>query len=339
MTPEHSEDTEHAADLPGPPTDGVLRMRTPEVDLARAWIAETLLYPVHLEPLGDPEHFDFAMSGLRLGPVTFSTLTYHAHVRSRCDSLGVAYHLNLPTAGRIVQSHRGETHACTADEGRVPVFEPTGPLAGELDAEAAVLALGFDRQAVESALEEHLEHSVRPLHFPGGFDPHSGHGRALGALARVLRDELAAPSGLLRRPAVAAQFAETLLTTMLHATPHQYAEELVRPTPRTRPRPVKRAVDAMHADPAHPFTVRELARLAGVSARSLQAGFKQHLDTSPMAYLRRLRLERAHLDLTAPGPPLSVTEVAGRWGFTHLGRFAAVYRARYGTLPSHARRP
>jgi AraC-like DNA-binding protein len=30
----------------------------------------------------------------------------------------------------------------------------------------------------------------------------------------------------------------------------------------------------------------------------------------------------------------TVAEVAYRWGFTHLGRFAHDYRSRYGELPS-----
>ncbi|WP_181138727.1 AraC family transcriptional regulator [Streptomyces sp. Ru73] len=312
--------------------------RTTDVERARAWIADALSYPVMLDPLVAPEDFDFTTSAVRLGPVTVASVAYGTDVLSRSEGLGVAYHVNVPVGGQAVQSHRGEVFRATAAEGRVPVFEPTGALAGELDAEAEVLALSFDRHAVEAALEEFLEHPVRPLHFPGGLDLLNGRGRTLAALARTVAGELAEPSGLLDHPPVAASFADSLLTAMLYATPHQYREELADPATRTCPRPVKRAVDAMQADPAHPFTVRELARLAGVGPRSLQAGFKQHLETTPMAYLRRLRLERAHADLVRFGPAVSVTEVAGRWGFTHLGRFAAAYQSRYGRLPSQAHR-
>ncbi|MFI8993854.1 AraC family transcriptional regulator [Streptomyces sp. NPDC053542] len=317
---------------------GLRTFRTADVEHARAWIADTLSYPVVLNPLTDPADFAFAMSTLPLGPVTLATLTYGADVLSRSEGLGVAYHINVVRSGQAVQSHRGEVFRATATDGRVPVFEPTGALTGELDAAAEVLALSFDRQAVESALEEHLEHSVRPLHFPGGLDPYHGRGLTLVSLARSLAGELTAPTGLLAHPAVVTGLADALLTTMLYATPHQYREELADPAARTCPRPVKRAVDAMQADPAHPFTVLELARLAGVAPRSLQAGFRQHLETTPMAYLRRLRLECAHRELVSAGPAVSVTEVAGRWGFTHLGRFAAAYRARYGKLPSQVHR-
>jgi transcriptional regulator GlxA family with amidase domain len=91
----------------------------------------------------------------------------------------------------------------------------------------------------------------------------------------------------------------------------------------------------MEADPAHPFTVTELARAAEVSVRALQNGFHRHVGVSPMAYLRQLRLARVHDELRRADPSrVTVADVAHRWGFTHLGRFAGAYRAKYGAAPS-----
>lgn len=73
---------------------------------------------------------------------------------------------------------------------------------------------------------------------------------------------------------------------------------------------------------------------AGVSARSLQASFRAALRTTPTAYIRSLRLERARADLADSGAVSTVTDVATRWGFTHLGRFAVDYRNRFGESPS-----
>jgi AraC-like DNA-binding protein len=52
-----------------------------------------------------------------------------------------------------------------------------------------------------------------------------------------------------------------------------------------------------------------------------------------MRYLRDVRLARVHDDLFRD-EPTTVAAVAYSWGFTHLGRFAALYRARYGVAPS-----
>jgi len=106
------------------------------------------------------------------------------------------------------------------------------------------------------------------------------------------------------------------------------------PGPR-RPRPVKRTLDAMHAEPWQQFTAADLAGIAGVGVRVLQESFRQHVGMSPLAYLRRLRLEGVHAELLRGDPwQMTVSEVAHRWGFTHLGRFAGAYRARYGVSPS-----
>jgi transcriptional regulator GlxA family with amidase domain len=134
---------------------------------------------------------------------------------------------------------------------------------------------------------------------------------------------------------IGERLCECVTAGLLLAVDHQYRDELLCPGPSTRPRTVKRAIDAMEADPAHHFTVTELAQAAEVSARALQDGFRRHLDMSPMMYLRQLRLVRVHDELRRADPGrVTVADIAHRWGFTHLGRFAGTYRAKYGVPPS-----
>jgi transcriptional regulator GlxA family with amidase domain len=107
------------------------------------------------------------------------------------------------------------------------------------------------------------------------------------------------------------------------------------PIDRSRPRSVHRAITVMEQDPARPFTVDELAGAAGVSVRSLQQAFRRHTGRTPTEYLRNLRLTGVHGDLIEADPQVAtVADVAQRWGLTHLGRFAAAYRARFGVNPS-----
>ena len=59
----------------------------------------------------------------------------------------------------------------------------------------------------------------------------------------------------------------------------------------------------------------------------------------PIAWLKRLRLDRAHADHEAADPAsVTVTEIAAKWGFLHQGKFAAQYRARFGATPSETLR-
>ena len=63
-------------------------------------------------------------------------------------------------------------------------------------------------------------------------------------------------------------------------------------------------------------------------------GFQREFGKSPMQVLREARLDTAHYELTVRQNTPSVTDVAYQNGFSHLGRFARDYKARFGHLPS-----
>jgi anti-anti-sigma factor len=84
------------------------------------------------------------------------------------------------------------------------------------------------------------------------------------------------------------------------------------------------------------ITVADIAGASFVTVRALQMSFRRHLDTTPLGYLRRVRLECAHRDLLDADPDQdTVTGIAARWKFSTASRFSAYYRALYGVLPSH----
>ena len=90
------------------------------------------------------------------------------------------------------------------------------------------------------------------------------------------------------------------------------------------------------ADELDPIpTVSDLAAGVGVSDRWVRAAFQSVYGVSTSAFLRARAMDGAHRQLRAAAPDrLSVTEVAVNWGFWHLGRFSATYRAYFGELPS-----
>jgi AraC-like DNA-binding protein len=106
------------------------------------------------------------------------------------------------------------------------------------------------------------------------------------------------------------------------------------------PQPLRRALAFIDEHAGDPITLNDIAVAARLSPRGLQAAFRRHLDTTPLAHLRTTRMERAHRDLQHADPRdgTSVAALAARWGFTHLGRFATDYKRRYGDYPSHTLR-
>ncbi|MEU4242334.1 helix-turn-helix transcriptional regulator [Actinoplanes sp. NPDC026619] len=155
-------------------------------------------------------------------------------------------------------------------------------------------------------------------------------------LFRVFTDVFDDLRSALHSPLITRPLSEAMITTLLYAADNPYRELLRRPVRPARPRHVRVAIDAIRSEPERPYTVASLAALSGVSVCSLQQGFREHLGMSPLAYLRRVRLHRVH-DQLERGEGATVAEAAHRWGFTHLGRFAAAYADVYGVAPSVTR--
>lgn len=85
----------------------------------------------------------------------------------------------------------------------------------------------------------------------------------------------------------------------------------------------------------HEITAERLAQHAGLSVRSLYMLFEKQAGMTPKACIRKAKLEQVYVTLMDPASRVAnVTAVALEFGFTHLGRFAELYRQTFGILPS-----
>jgi AraC-like DNA-binding protein len=91
------------------------------------------------------------------------------------------------------------------------------------------------------------------------------------------------------------------------------------------------------------FDSRELAALYGITPVTLQNGFKTLTGFTLQKFFRILKLNLAHSELVASAKgEKTVSQIASRWGFTHLGRFSGYYKELFGESPSETlakRRP
>jgi AraC-like DNA-binding protein len=245
---------------------------------------------------------------------------------------GAGYHVNVLLAGRIASASDDEEAVSTAGDATVFAPHRTHRLAHCAEG-STQLGIRVDRLLVDAELEALLGRPVRaPVEFDLEFDLTSSAGRAWRASLDLLLAELDNPDGLIARPAVRSYHERLLATGLLFAQRHSYTEALQTGGAPVTPRSVRRVIDMVESNPQEPYTVGDLARAAGVSARRLQETFREYVGTTPMAYLRSVRLDRVHEELQAGA--VGVTETAHRWGFTHLGRFTSAYREKFGVLPS-----
>ena len=92
-----------------------------------------------------------------------------------------------------------------------------------------------------------------------------------------------------------------------------------------------RAVAAMHANPAHPWTVGELAELAAMSRTSFAVRFKRVVGQAPMTYLMGWRMLRAADRLARTSDP--VARIAEEAGYASESAFAHAFKRETGRSP------
>lgn len=270
----------------------------------------------------------------RVGAVTVGELRFGDEVRLlRSESSG-GYLVYVPLTGRMTTEHAGVV--ATGSISRAIVHRPCGPATVDrIRPFTTVLVVRLERDAVEHHLQVALGRAVGVVEVAPWLDLTIRRGRTWLGLMQLMLDDIVEPDGAAADPTTAARLAAGAIGGFLSAADHPHRKELIRPERYRWPRPVRRAIDAMQADPAFPFTVADLAHASGVGVRALQGAFHRTTGTSPMGYLRDLRLARAHDDLRRARPDTeTVADVANRWGFSHLGRFAAAYRQQYGVAPS-----
>jgi AraC-like DNA-binding protein len=98
---------------------------------------------------------------------------------------------------------------------------------------------------------------------------------------------------------------------------------------------INRVVQWIHANPAEPIRVEELARRAGLSVSAFHRTFKAVTGSSPLQFQKQLRLVLARQLLVAED--ISVTRAAFTVGYECAAQFNREYRRLFGAPPGRDR--
>jgi len=276
------------------------------------------------------------LNALKSRQMTFGYLTYQADAELTMPPTEDCYIVNLTLGGRTLASRRDSAHEQTAGNERGVVLLPHMAHRVRWSADAEQLHLKVLRSTLEPHLADLLGKPVTGVvDFNFGLDLTTSTGQGLLRSALFLATELDSSAGLTPMPLARAQLEAYVLSSLLYAGCHQFSDALagkddVRRLGRLTP-VVRYIEDNADAE----LTPGILARVACVSVRTLHAAFHQQLGESPMAYVRRIRLGRVRDELLRSDPSkVQVTDIAMRWGFLHLSRFARQYREQFNELPS-----
>ena len=181
--------------------------------------------------------------------------------------------------------------------------------------------------------------SPAPLRFQS-FHPVTQGAQTLWSTTLRYVDGVLADPDAAAQPLLMSSVARTLAATVLAVFPNTLVSAPTSKDHQDAHRGTLRlAIAYIDEHACSDITVADIAEASHVTVRSIQLAFRRHLDTTPMAYLRQVRIKHAHAELAGADPvSTTVTAVAHRWGFANLGRFTTAYRQAYGILPSQTLR-
>jgi hypothetical protein len=274
-----------------------IRRATKDRDEAEQIITELYL-PIRLDISKGSAPLGMKVAGLRLGALTAGRLTYGRRVRLRTAD-AEHFHVNIPLRGRAA-SRSGTGEPVTTGPGEGLVFSPGAPAEISWSAGCEQLCLMIPRACLEVELEQLLGRSLGGrLAFDFVADLHSPLGRRWRTVLNLLVDELDHPTDMGRNPLVGRHIEGLVLDGLLLGLPHNHSGGAIGDRHVRLGSAISRAVELIEERPSEPWTTVRLATEVHLSARAIQEGFRRDLDTTPMTYLRQIRLRRAREALRA----------------------------------------
>jgi AraC-like DNA-binding protein len=298
-----------------------------------------VFYPARIEPVGPRAQLSHAwLSAAQLNHLTLGIVHFGTRMLVDPGDIG-GYHLNVPLHGAVTSVCGAQQVVATPS--RAAVFTPgTHTVLPSWEADATQVCLKIERAALETELGRILGHPVdRRVRFDLGFDLSQPAGRRWRSTLQILIDALNSPDPL--PDAVYTHeidyLERILIVDLLVHQGHSMSQAVHHDRGGESPSAVAKVVDLVHDAPGAQYTVADLAQASGVGARQLQKLFHERFGMSPTAYLRNVRLDGIRAELLAESEA-TVSAVAFRWGFNHLGHFAQHYQRKFGESPSQTRR-
>ncbi len=132
------------------------------------------------------------------------------------------------------------------------------------------------------------------------------------------------------------EWASAILTQTLSLACHCHATPQRDSMPRVAARrAMNRAIEYIEVHLDEAISVATLGDKVGATTRSLERTFARELGVSPQQYVKARRLNAVHRCLLNNGSEenVRIIDVATRFGFSHMGRFAGEYHRYFGECP------
>ncbi|MGO1552980.1 MAG: helix-turn-helix domain-containing protein [Micrococcaceae bacterium] len=312
-------------------TESLIHINTDRVQQAEA-LGGTVYHPHEVRTLTRGAPFGMSLTAATFSGMTIGLLQYASQVSINTSAPRHDYYQVNFTAFGTARMGNGRVESTMAPDRAVIQDWTTPTQIRGWDSPARMIGVRIPRTLLEnsaSALRDNPTESPIALNHSLRLD--TGAGSTFAGIVRNLARDLNQVTSTLTNPLIGAPVAESIIRLLLVGATEDHHQP---PGSATSATIVARAIEYMEANARQPLTVEDIARSVSVSTRSLQLGFRQHRQTTPMTVLRDIRLDAARAEMENAAEGTLVTDVAEAWGFGNRGRFAHLFHQRFGVHPS-----
>ncbi len=272
--------------------------------------------------------------------VSFGYLEYGTDVTVRLGDGIEHYTVALPLRGRQILS-RAATRVLSVPDKAI-VLSPGLDFTVDIERDCRILFVTIKRRLMELELKRLLGRSPnRPLVFETGMPTNTAHAASWWRAAEYYLKEILTEGSILAHPSVGAELELNLVRALLITHRNNFSDEISRNISEMVPEYLQRAKRYIEENYQENVRLECIIRAAGVNAVKLGSSFKEFSGTTPLGYLKQVRLDKAREQLMKGCSKKNISSIAMDVGFNHLGRFSIEYKNAFSESPTDtvARRP
>lgn len=265
-----------------------------------------------------------------VGELSFMLLRYGAAVHVAPGSLHDFYLFQVPVQGK--SAIRVGKHTVSADQNTATIISPDLSLQLDWEQGCEQFLIKIPKALLNEACMQLLDIAPEEqIQFHPEYQMANIHGKAwqhqISTVLSYISQESRYPTQWLKNHQL------NLLQHLLLTQPNNYSRYFHHEPRMTGQRRLRLARRYIYQHLGDNLRLEDIARACDSSVRSLTDAFRAQLNISPTQYIRKARLACVRKELLNSAPTAKVTEIATRWGFSHLGRFSAWYKETYDESP------
>lgn len=291
------------------------------------------LTDLNIVRVADRNDFHLRMNGIRIGrtSLVFNRVGTDMKIRSGQpgDSIIFVFGAGIPSTFTL------NNKPVVVSPSKAAIVKPSQKVQVDRPKNSQVFVL----RASIADLHHHFQilidrHHKGTITFDHSVNINNGPASRTKAMITNLINELNTNELVLYHPEMLEPYEDMLLTALLNL-PHKDSKKLHdKGKIQIAPGIVRRAEEYMRANLSKGLTIKDLLLTCNCSRSVLFAAFKNARSYTPLEFLTEQRLQNAREKLISQNRKSSVSSVALDCGFIHFGRFARIYKRRFGESPS-----